>query len=416
MLFKFLLLFSLYFPFQLAINPTDGVDLASVRIFILILFFLWLAKGLKEKKLILWNNIQMGLVISFLFLSFFSIFFASNIDWSMRKLGYLFSIFPIYFITSELINSQEKMKKIIQSIVFSGTIMAIFGIFQFSLQFFLGITGAYRLWAKIISPFLGNSFAQMVLAYPSWLVNISGETYFRAIAFFPDPHTLSFFLGLLLPISIGLFFWDKKKVWLIFFGFILLADLLTFSRGGYLGLAGGVIFLFFVFWNKIGKKYKVSLLFGVMTVFLILATNNPISSRFFSTFNFKEGSNLGRIEMWQKASEIIQDKPFFGCGIGNFPLKVDPLANYRQPIYAHNTYLDIASESGILAGLAWLGLLFFTVINFLKKSKKAIIYLSLAVSVVIFSTHSLVDTGIYSPVVLTLLLIILSLASKEDTE
>jgi len=51
MLFKLLLILSLYLPFQLALNLAPGIDLASIRILILILFFLWLAQGLKNKKL-----------------------------------------------------------------------------------------------------------------------------------------------------------------------------------------------------------------------------------------------------------------------------------------------------------------------------------------------------------------------------
>lgn len=414
-MFKALLFLSIYLPFQLALNPIKGVDLASIRVIILVLFFIWLVVSLKNKKIIIKNNFQTVLVLTFLFLNIFSCFFSRNIDWSTRKILYLLSIFPIYFIASTVLKDREKIVKISRGFVFSGTIVAFLGIIQFALQFVFGIDKTYKLWSYyVLSPFLGNSFLEMVLAYPSWLVNISGKTIFRAISIFPDPHTFSFFLGILLPISFGLWLNDKKKYWLVSFSFLLLANILTFSRGGYLSLLAGILILFFVYWNKIKNKYKIGVILFLITVIFILITSNPISSRFFSSFNFREGSNMGRIEMWEKSISVIRDNFIFGVGIGNFPLQIKPLANYREPIYAHNTYLDITVEAGFLAGLSWIGILFFSMFNFFKKNKKDLLYGCFLLSVIIFSVHSLVDNAIYSPIVLTLFLIIISFAYADE--
>ena len=70
---------------------------------------------------------------------------------------------------------------------------------------------------------------------------------------------------------------------------------------------------------------------------------------FSSIFDLKEGSNVGRLEMWKKSAEVALDNPFSGVGIGNYPLEVKASADYREPITAHNTYLDIASETGIIS-------------------------------------------------------------------
>lgn len=415
MLFKFLLFFSFYLPFQIALNPTPSIDLASIRVFILILFSFWLLGGLKNKKISIGNGVIAGLIASFLFLSLFSIFFAENISWSLRKLLYLFSIFPIYFVASGIIDSEEKGKKILKALVYSGTAVAILGIIQFVAQFIWGIEKVYTFWSEhLISIFLGKSFSQAVLANSSWLVNISGQDYFRAISIFPDPHMFSIFLGLLLPLAIGLFAIYKKKQWLVLFLIIFLANILTFSRGGYLGLIAGGIFVFLFFWKRIEKKYKIATGLSCMIILFVLIMPNPVSSRFFSSFDFQEGSNLGRIEMWRKAGEVIIKNPFFGAGIGNFPLKIDPMAGYREPIYAHSTYLDIASETGVPALLCWAGILAYAIFKFIKKSKDDIVYLFLAVSLVIFSAHSIFETGIYSPANLTLLLVIISLANSGE--
>jgi O-antigen ligase len=419
-MFDVFILIVLYLPFQLALNPATGVDLASIRVLIILLFAFWLAQGLKRKNIQIKNNLQTWLIISFLFLNTFSILVAKNSDWSIRKLLFLFSIFPIFFVASQLISTKNRALRVVNVLVGSATVIAGIGILQFLLQFLLGLDAVYDIWANfVISPFLGTSLSEAVLKNPSWLVNISGQTYLRATSLFPDPHMLAFYLGLSLPLAGGLWFSDKSRKWLIIssFNLILIADLLTFSRGGYMGLFAGLIFLGLFFSKNIFQKYKkiVILVFCLGVAFIIIPS--PISQRFFSSFNVKEGSNQGRMVMWEKAVAVALAHPLMGVGIGNFPLEVKATATYREPIYAHNTYLDIAVETGLVNMLVWVGILATTMCGFWKKTKKDNFFLATLVSLVIFSTHSLVETAIYSPVVLTLFLIIISLYNlKTENE
>jgi len=419
MLFNLILLLCLYLPFQVALNPAAGIDLASVRVIIPALFLLWLAQGLKNRKLLVRNNLQTILLGTFLFLNIFSILVARNTDWSLRKIAYLLSIFPIYFVISTTINSEKKLLSAIKALVLGGVGVAVIGIGQFALQFLLGLEKTYQLWASFIQIFLGKSFGASVLANSSWLVNIAGKTYLRATATFPDPHMFSFYLGLLIPLALGLCLSEKKNkyFWLSTLILLLSADLLTFSRGAYLGLAIGLIALIIFSWKKFTQKYKLVCIFVLSLLFVFLSWPNPISNRFFSSFDLQEGSNSGRIAMWTKAMDGIRENPGLGVGIGNFPLFVKPTADYREPIYAHNTYLDIAVETGIINALVWISLFGLAIFEFYKKSHANLLFLSLALSLIIFSAHSLVDMAIYSPVVLTLLLAILSFSNiKPENE
>jgi O-antigen ligase len=406
MLFNLFLIFCAYLPFQVALNPSAGVDLASSRVFILLLFFMWVAGSLKKKKLFLESRCTNFFLASFLFLSFFSSIISKNSDWSVRKLLFLFSVFPLYFVVADSVSSKEKMLKVLKYLVWSGFAVAILGIIQFTAQFMFGLNATYRFWAMHISPlFLGENVTQAVLKNPSWLVNISGSTYLRAIATFPDPHMLSFFLGMLMPLALGLFWKLKNKTYLVVFFVLLSADLLTFSRGGYLGLfAGGLIGLLLLL-GRMKKGHKVGVI--VFTIFLgsLLLIPGPISERFFSSFNWKEGSNRGRIETWKKASAVILNHPLLGVGIGNYPLEISATADYRDPIYAHSNYLDVAAETGLFNLLAWLGFSLSVFVVFIKKSEDILFFCS-AISIVIFSVHSLVETAIYSPIILALFLII----------
>ncbi|MDP1884765.1 MAG: O-antigen ligase family protein [Candidatus Moranbacteria bacterium] len=415
-MYNFLVLLVAYLPFQLAVNPVAGVDLASVRILILILGGAWLAQGLKNKAIRIKNSPQTWLVLSFLFLSAFSLVVAKNTDWSARKLLFLFSIFPIYFVASQVISSRKKLLKIMDLMIFSGAIMAVIGLIQFLAQFVFGLETVYAFWAEYMTvPFLGKSFGAAVLENPSWLVGIAGRTYLRATSLFPDPHMFSFYLGLLAPLAFGLMLEQKKRRWLAIgaFSVIFLADILTFSRGGYLGLAAGSVFVGILSWRRINRPSKIAVGVILALGLLIITIPSPVSQRLVSSFNLKEGSNQGRLAMWRKAVDVIRENPSVGVGIGNYPLEVKPTATYRDPIYAHNTYLDIAAETGIPNMLIWIGILAVTFFGFWKKSKKESLFFFGLASLVIFAAHSLVDTAIYSPVVLSIFLIIISWNNLE---
>lgn len=430
MLEKLLLLFFLYLPFQIALNPSAGVDLALVRVIIPLIFLLWLLQGLKNKKIIITHSLITVLVISFLFLNIFSLFFAENIAWGIRKLFFFLSIFPLYFVTSDLtLRKRIGFLKVLKFLVLGAALSAIIGLLQFTAQFFFGVDKIYSFWSKIIIPFLGNSFSKAVLENPSWLVNINGHTFLRATAFFPDPHMFAFYLGISAPIALSLFLLEyKTSKWFGFlFLIILLTDFLTFSRGGYLGLLTGLLF-FAIFFLKQKKLFSINskkiipskktslkklLLFKLSLLFIILffVIPNPATQRLFSSFNLNEGSNIDRLETWRQSLNIIKNHPSFGTGLGNYALMIKPSADYREPIYSHNTYLDIASETGIINTIVWSLILIVSILkttrNFQRNNN--ILYLGIASGLIVFSVHSIFETAIFSIHILPLIILLISL-------
>ena len=99
-----------------------------------------------------------------------------------------------------------------------------------------------------------------------------------------------------------------------------------------------------------------------------------------------------------------------------------PTIEYRTPVYAHNLYLDIGAEMGVFALVVWLLLIVVTIWQLYRVSRKAknelqrALALGLIGSLVWFSAHSFFDTSIYSPTILAVFVIILSLASKIISE
>ncbi|NTW26708.1 MAG: O-antigen ligase family protein [Candidatus Moranbacteria bacterium] len=415
-LFHALVVFCALLPFQFALNPAPGFDLAMIRVLIPAFFLILIFSLFKNKRCPTVNK-DYWLLIVFLFLATLSLFFSHNLFWSLRKLLFLFSIFPIYFIASSLLNNQSRQRSAIMALVSGATALAIVAILQFLAQFVFGINPVYNFLAHSFAPFfLGNSFAQSVLAYPSWLVNVGGITYMRATAIFPDPHMLSYYFGMLLPWSIILWTTSKKySHWFLISSVLLfVADICTFTRGGYLALIAGALVIL-----PLVSKSELKKILGaiVVTAFLFIITpSSPVTGRLTSSFDVKEGSNQGRLSNWQQALFIITQNPF-GVGIGMYSLAVNPDADYREPIYAHNLYLDIAAELGTPALIIFITLLTFSLTLFWKAAKINPFFIAGVASLTIFSIHSMVETPLYSVHILTIFLIILALSfSVQNNE
>ena len=376
-------------------------------------------------------------------------------------------------LVSTVVNNKKYISKILNMLIIGGFILSLIGVIQFILQFIIGIDPIIIFWSKYVSPlFYGNTFGAEVISNPSWLVNISGATVLRAFSLFPDPHMFSFYLGLLIPIVLAIVLVDKNKInchselvsesdgnkglscfqlvrqsimrtgkdsnykrkilkqvqddrhtffnnkflYLILVT-MLLAELLTFSRGGYLGMMAGIGITIILLWRQIAFNKKIVLgLTSAIAIIFLLTTSQPVLSRFLSSFNFNEGSNTERLKNWSQGSEMFADNFLFGVGIGNYSLEINPTIEYRSPVYAHNLYLDIGAEMGIFALAIWLLLVGVTIWQLYKASKKTeedffrVLSLGLIGSLFWFSAHSFFDTSIYSPTILAIFTIIISLA------
>ena len=97
MSFLFILFFATL-PFQFALSPAPGIDLHVSRLLAIGLSGFWVIHSLFRRKLLLPARTETMLLTSFLFLASFSLFFAENVAWGVRKLAFLLSFTPIFFI------------------------------------------------------------------------------------------------------------------------------------------------------------------------------------------------------------------------------------------------------------------------------------------------------------------------------
>lgn len=142
------------------------------------------------------------------------------------------------------------------------------------------------------------------------------------------------------------------------------------SRGSWLfnGINGVLITLRYSFVNI---RYLLVLLVAVIGISFIFTSNQAYMARFESTFNVTtDGSNLGRIYVWESDRKMIMDHPVIGVGPGLWQ------KTYREQYkseketqdlgHSHNNMLQIASESGILGLIGFLGFSIFTIYKSVK--------------------------------------------------
>lgn len=74
-----------------------------------------------------------------------------------------------------------------------------------------------------------------------------------------------------------------------------------------------------------------------------------------------DASTSARLLLWKSAAEIVKDHPLTGTGWGTFvaqyPAYRDPRENTTAGFYAHNDYVQLATEGGIPALILMLGIL-----------------------------------------------------------
>lgn len=142
------------------------------------------------------------------------------------------------------------------------------------------------------------------------------------------------------------------------------------SRGSWLfnGINGVLITLRYCFVNI---RYILVLFVTIVSIGYVFTSNQSYMERLESTFNITtDGSNLGRIYVWEADKQMIMDHPIIGVGPGlwqqtyynHYKLKKET----QNLGHSHNNLLQIASESGVLGLIGFLGFSIFVICKSLK--------------------------------------------------
>lgn len=410
----------IYLPFQIALNPTTSIDLISGRVLIPVFFLVMVLKYFlanEDSKDFFKSKITSSLLF-FFSLAAISSLVAVEQSWAIRKVLFLFSWLPLYFLTAYFIDNEKKVRDLIRVITLGAAVSALLGLVQFLAQFIFNREELVAFWLTSVAPiFSGASLARLVQVNNSWLVEVSGRVFFRAVGLFPDPHMMAFYLGMAFPFCLSLFFFEKKYKKITGAACLLIgsAIFLTFSRGSYLGVLASVIFFLLAAKNFLVQNDKKLLMATFLLLLVAGILFSPVIGRFSSIFSLEEGSNLGRLQIWQDSFSLAKDHLLLGVGLGNYSFSMGFAQDYRNAMTSHNLYLDLLVELGIFGLLSWFVLIFTSlVVSWRQREQSPVLAFGVIGSLVYFSIHAFFETAIFNPTVFAFLMIYLGLLFKLE--
>ena len=253
----------------------------------------------------------------------------------------------------------------------------------------------------------------------------------RATAGFSHPNKLGSFFTLTLPLAlVGLFTPGLKRrmrfLMKVLCVLMLWSFILTFSRGAWAATVIGIAF--FTGWirqNLIPRLSVMALILSILvgSLMIVYFSRPHISGQVGQTEI--QQTLRWRWTVWKGCWTMIKEKPFLGHGPNTF---MPVFQEYRQsipvsenPTYAHNSFLQMTAEVGILglAGLFFiLGRIFYLGIQVLDRNRSPSVektwILAGLCGVLSFLLHNFVDTDFYSLQVSALFWLIVGLVISLD--
>jgi O-antigen ligase len=129
----------------------------------------------------------------------------------------------------------------------------------------------------------------------------------------------------------------------------------TFSRGAWFGLVcAGLVFLMFDKRTWLPGVLIVGLFFYIFQPLLIEGRHVTLIKDNVHATGLGSVGGSGRITYWQDAWRIIGDNPVLGAGLNTYTKVIKQYVEVNQN-YAHNCYLQVAAELGVvgLAVILW---------------------------------------------------------------
>lgn len=368
--------------------PGPVLYLSDLPFLVLLIFWLYEIIYRKQKVFFPKSN---WFAIAFLIWSALSLINAPMFSYGFFDLIRIFKFYLLYLYIANNVRTESSVVTLIKFFL-------IGVIFQ-------GLICLYQYLAQDISHIFGNLFGAQDLyseeafkQFESFFAISPGSSIKRASGTVGPINAEAQYFELLLPIAFILWFTatkiKNKILYFTSFTLGLLGLIVTFSRGGGVGLAAGIfaaIVLAHFFQVISNRRFLVVIITGLMlSIFLV-----PFFYNFLVT---RPEATVARLHLNKVGIEIIRDHPILGIGLNNH-LNVTPdydPDNYMFPMPVHNHYILVASEIGIPGLIFFLGFLIHSCFLAFKAASANDLYIkSLAIGIlgafIAISTHNLVD-------------------------
>lgn len=360
----------------LAKGTVETWSILVVYFITLIMFIAWLLKMNFIGKFRIKRTPLDYPILALLVLAVISTIFSSDYHKSISTWPKIITYFVLFYLVVNNIDTREKVRRVAIIIICVGAFLSIFGL----IKYLSGIDGS--------KAFISSTYAN--------------RNHFAG------------YLEMAIPMSVGMFYAVADPVKRIILGYVIIlmivALVLSLSRGGWAALTISMVIMGILLSNTGHSTSKVWLpltfLPAILVILAMLGTNALIH-RISETKNQMQNlTNDCRIMTWKGTIDIIKDYPLTGTGVGTF---ASVFPKYKQPQklntvkHAHNDYLHITSEMGILTFPFIIWLIFATLrsgINrFTSKNSKLRqwILMGAMAGIVAMLIHSLVDFNLHIP-------------------
>jgi O-antigen ligase len=233
----------------------------------------------------------------------------------------------------------------------------------------------------------------------------TGEIVGRVTAGFSQPNQLGGFLVVLVPLAItGALLARRGRLLFAAAGVVAAYGVyVSFSRGALVGLA----LVPFVFLR--GRRL---LLVGPLVVLVVLVSAPSLVRERFATLTTSSGELSTRVDIWRAAANIWERHPFIGVGLGDFPTAYSelsipgkaflPATVFQPPPHAHNVFLQLLAEEGLLGLISFLAIIALGIRTTLRLRRKSdrqarLIGSGLLAALLAFLVHNQFDVTLEDP-------------------
>ncbi len=328
------------------------------------------------------------------------LFFAKVIEPVKKKENNIVVVLAILFVLSflpSLINAQNKLLALGSVLSLALLIYAVF----LGMNHIIHRGDFFNLLIKIliISATFSSAYA-LTIYFSNFDFIHFGD---RASALFAGENTLGgvMVFSIIWTLTYLTHTGNRKKLGLgIVLLLMILALVFSFSRGAWLGATGALIG--YAFWEK---KARVKVAVALFIAVIVLLSVPSLRGRLASIANLSHPLTRERIYIWKATWEMIKAHPLLGIGMDNYSIVYQKYmlkgAEISHPSSAHNIFLNIWVEGGILALFSFVGIVIITFVRGFRLIRSSI-GLVRAIAIASFSAllgiliHNQVDTTLYS--------------------
>ncbi len=226
---------------------------------------------------------------------------------------------------------------------------AVYGIFQLG-----AAVAGHNLDNLVLGPLTGGASSINIFG------QIAGSNVYRVNALTLDPNHLGVMLDIpllaLTPVYLRMPRAHRLKWWLAgTLAFLLLVEIATLSRSGWLGLGTGVLILLIPYRRFVLTKQLLYPVAALMVVVLgvVAVRQHFVSTLLHERFSTGGSSTQAHFAIYSFIGPVLHSYPLLGLGENNFAVYYQFLTG-RANFGAHSYWVAVIVESGLLGLLLWI--------------------------------------------------------------